>query len=259
MVPRGQKSAGLNLVNLPAGVSAIVSPETVNNYEVGLKTQFWDDRATFNIAGFWTDVSNYQGQISDFTSRLLTYITNAGSVRSRGIEIDLNVEPVDGLRLYFSGAFTDAIYKKYLKATLPIEGGPVNGQTFTCSATSCDLSGQPLTGVSKWALSVGGEYSVPVQIWSTDSEIYLGADVSYRSRYYSQASNSWSSLVPSHALVNLRAGVRAGDHWDVSVWARNLLDEKYFQTRGAGTFNTGTINALLGDPRTVGITARFTY
>ncbi|MEN3953302.1 TonB-dependent receptor [Iodidimonas sp. SYSU 1G8] len=257
---RGQKSSGLNLVNLPPGVSPVVAPETVNSYELGLKTQFLDDRATINVAAFWADVSNYQGQISDFTTRLLTYITNAGSVRSRGVEVDLKIQPTDGLSLYLSGAYTDAIYKKYLKASLPIEGGPVNGQTFTCIATSCDLSGQPLTGVSKWAFSAGGEYSLPIgQLWSLDSEVYLGADVSYRSKYYSQANNSYSSLVRSYEVVNLRAGIRAGDNWDVSLWVRNLLDKKYFQTRAAQAFNTGAVSSLLGDPRTFGITARFTY
>ncbi|WP_010545775.1 TonB-dependent receptor, partial [Sphingomonas elodea] len=62
-------------------------------------------------------------------------------------------------------------------------------------------------------------------------------------------------LVPSYDLVNARIGVRLDKgRLDLSVWARNLFDKRYFQTLSVA--NTGLVSAILGDPRTLGATLR---
>ena len=57
---RGNKSGGLNLTNLPAGVSPDVAPEKVDAFELGFKSQFLDRRVQLNLAGFYYDYSNQQ-------------------------------------------------------------------------------------------------------------------------------------------------------------------------------------------------------
>ena len=62
----GFKSAGINMNGLPLSggapvLSAVtVLPEKIDNFELGLKTQLFDRKATFNLAGFWTEIRNYQ-------------------------------------------------------------------------------------------------------------------------------------------------------------------------------------------------------
>ena len=43
--------------------AATVDPEKVDNYEVGLKTQFLDRRITLNLAGYWTEIGDYQATV----------------------------------------------------------------------------------------------------------------------------------------------------------------------------------------------------
>jgi iron complex outermembrane receptor protein len=72
---------------------------------------------------------------------------------------------------------------------------------------------------------------------------------------FTSESNSRFAKVPGYGLVNARIGIRSEDGlWDVSVWARNLTDKNYFNTLRAAT--TGLVQAILGEPRTVGATLR---
>ncbi|MFD2137859.1 hypothetical protein ACFSLT_26315 [Novosphingobium resinovorum] len=88
-----------------------------------------------------------------------------------------------------------------------------------------------------------------------DSEVYFGADYSYRSDFNTTASLSRYSLIPGYSLVNARIGVRALDGvLDIQLWARNLTDKLYYLSLSAG--NTGAVTGTLGDPRTYGVTLR---
>ncbi|WP_354293848.1 TonB-dependent receptor [Sphingomonas sp. 1185] len=255
---RGAKSPGLNLTNLPSGVDPIVRTETVDNFEVGLKSQFLDRRVTLNLAAYQTNVTDYQTTIVQQvigTNTYINYIANIPKVRSRGFEGDLAVRPADWLSLTGSIAYTDATYRDYPNGPTPVEalnptaanpgGSPVR-----------DFTGQRLAGVPKWAASVGGDVTRPI---GGGAEAYLHGDWSYRSSYYTVASNSRYGLVPGYGLVNARAGVRLGEdgRYDLSVWARNLFDKDYFQT--LNVVNYGLVSAILGDPGTYGATLKVRF
>ncbi|MDR6116095.1 MULTISPECIES: TonB-dependent receptor [unclassified Sphingomonas] len=255
---RGAKSPGLNLTNLPSGVDPIVRTETVDNFEVGLKSQFLDRRATLNLAAYQTNVTDYQTTIVQQvigTNTYINYIANIPKVRSRGFEGDLAVRPADWLSLTGSIAYTDATYRDYPNGPTPVEAlNPTAANPGGSPAR--DFTGQRLAGVPKWAASVGGDVTRPI---GGGAEAYLHGDWSYRSSYYTVASNSRYGLVPGYGLVNARAGVRLGEdgRYDLSVWARNLFDKDYFQT--LNVVNYGLVSAILGDPGTYGATLKVRF
>jgi iron complex outermembrane receptor protein len=248
---RGHKFGGLNLANIVTtgafAADPVIKPETIDSYELGVKTAWFAKKLTANLAAFWTDDSDYQTTVVDVDRNNQSYFTNVGKVRSRGFEADLRAAPAPWLSLYASGAFTDAKYVDYANAPCPIE---ISGQT------TCDLGGRSLPGVSKWAVSAGGEARQDVgSPLGRDSEVYFGADYSYRSNLNTTASLSRYSLIPGYSLVNARIGVRALDGaLDIQVWARNLTDKLYYQSLSAGT--TGAVTGTLGDPRTYGLTLK---
>lgn len=248
---RGHKFGGLNLANITTtGIYAadpVIKPETIDSYELGVKTAWFGNKLTANFAAFWTDDSDYQTTVVDVDRNNISYFTNVGKVRSRGIEADLRANPASWLSLYASGAYTDARYVSYPNSPCPTE---VTGQT------TCDLSGRRLPGVSKWAVSAGGEAHRAVgTVLNRDSEVYVGADYSYRSNYFTTANLSRYSQIPGYALLNARIGVRSLDGVvDIQVWARNLTDKLYYLSLSAAT--TGAITGTLGDPRTYGITVK---
>ena len=267
------KSGGINLSGLPLDAAgnpilsaATVRPESVAHYEIGLKTQFADRRATLNIAGFWTEIDDYQATVTNGQLGVLRgYLANAGKVRTRGVEIDSAFRPTKRLNLYANAAFTDARYVRFVDAPCPPElaGGSAAaaGQAVSLPGTpdgispaNCDISGQRLPGVSDWAFSYGAEYDVPLRIGSADGQFYIGYDGSYRSSFSSNPSPSAYTEVAGYALSNFRIGYKRGDRWNLFGWVRNAFDADYYDVLATQSGNTGLIIGQPGDPRTYGVT-----
>ncbi len=270
---RSYKSGGINLSGLPLDASntpilsaATVRPEKVNHYELGLKTQFLDRRVTLNLAGFWTEISEYQATVTNGQLGVLRgYLANAGKVRTRGIEFDSAFRPTSRFNLYANGAYTDAKYVRFVDAPCPPElsGGTTAtaGQTPSAPGTpggispqNCDISGQRLPGVSKWAFSYGAEYDLPAQVAGVSGQFYLGYDGSYRSTFSSNPSASAYTNINGYALSNFRLGFRADDGLNVFGWLRNAFDRNYFELLALQSGSTGLVVGQPGDPRTYGIT-----
>ncbi|MEC3910603.1 TonB-dependent receptor [Sphingobium sp. CR2-8] len=258
-----------NSVNYDAGT---VRPEGVHHYEIGLKTQFWDRRATFNLSAFRTDIKNFQATVNGGQfGTVRGYLANAEKVRSQGIEADFKIVASDRFTAYANGAYTDAKYKKFSNAPCPPElsGGTLQAATATpdysqpgvpgaLSPRQCDISGERLPGVSRWAASFGAEYNIPVKLLAKEGQAYLGVDGNYRSHWNSNASPSIYTEVKGYALTNFRAGFR-GDGFDVFGWVRNAFDVDYIENLQVAPGNTGLIAGQVGDPQTWGGTIKFSF
>ena len=267
------KPGGVNLNGVPNDalgqpILAVgsVAPESVNHYEAGLKSELWDRRATFNMAIFRTDISDYQALVVNGQIGVLRgYLANADAVRTQGLEWDINLAPSERFTTYLSGAFTDAKYRRFTDAPCPPEfsgGGSAGpGEVPSPPATpggispaNCDISGQRLPGVSKWALSYGFEANTPLGLLGTNGEAFFGFDGNYRSNFSSNPTPSIYTRVDGYGLANFRLGYRVEDGFQIYGWLRNAFDEEYFEQLAVPGGNTGLIVGQPGDPRTYGLT-----
>ncbi len=273
---RSFKTGGVNLNGVPSRADgtaqldvAVIKPEKVNHFELGLKSQFWDRRATLNLAAFWTIIDDFQASVISNVSGsnvLRGYLANADRVRTRGIEADFSIRPSDRFSAYTSGAYTDATFRKFANAPCPPElaGGGTGtpaGPAATPGANSpanCDVSGSWLPGVSKWAASWGAEYNLPATVLGREGQTYFGYDANYRSKFSSNASRSIYTDVSGYSIHNFRLGFRT-DTFDIFGWVRNAFDEKYFESLAVTPGNTGLISAQLPDPRTFGGTVKISF
>jgi len=271
------KTGGINQNGLPtdsAGnpilAAGSIRPESVNHWEAGIKAQFLDRRATFNLAAFRTTISDYQATVSNGQLGVLRgYLANADKVRSQGFEADFSIQPSERFNAYANAAYTDAKYLKFVDAPCPPElaGGSAiqPGQTPSApgtpggiSAANCDISGQRLPGVSEWSFSYGAEANVPVTLLDRDGQAYVAVDGNYRSSFSSNPSPSIYSWVDGYALTNFRAGFRTGD-LDIFGWVRNAFDVEYFEQLNFGPGNSGLVVGQPGDPRTFGGTVKLSF
>jgi len=179
------------------------------------------------------------------------YLANAEKVRVRGAEFDGSARVGSHLSLYGAAAYTDGRYITFKDAPPPLEdtGGP----QFE------DISGSLLPGISKWALSLGGEATKRSTLAGRAGEYFVAVDTSYRSSFSSSPTYSKYMVVPAYALVNARVGFRVTGGWTLSAWTRNLFDAHYFDLLTAAPGNTGLIVGQPGDPRTAGVTLRFSF
>ncbi len=245
---RGAKSGGLNLSVLPAGVEGRVKAETVDAFELGLKSQWFDRTLTVNLAAFQSNVRDYQTVVFDAPpGSLITYqyVGTIPKVRSRGLEADVSWQPSQWLSFSASGTYLDPKYLDYANAVQ----APENAD----QGPSQDLTGHRLAGSSKYSYSLSADASQPLGVGEWIG--YAHADFAYRSSFFTTISNSRYSLVDGYGLLNGRVGIRSDDRrWDLSVWARNLTDKQYFQTLNVG--NAGSSTGIIGEPRTYGLTLR---
>ncbi|MFN3232907.1 MAG: TonB-dependent receptor [Alphaproteobacteria bacterium] len=115
---RGFRSGGFN--GRCASFSACVTPydpETVDNFEIGLKSDWFDNTLRFNVAAFYTNYKDKQEEVITPSPDGLateTTVQNAASVDLKGFEIELQALPTDWLNLYGSLGFLDADYKEYV-------------------------------------------------------------------------------------------------------------------------------------------------
>ncbi|AZC28220.1 TonB-dependent receptor [Pseudomonas chlororaphis subsp. piscium] len=251
----GEKSGGVNLAvgSAPtAGAdSLLIGTERANNAELGFKSTLWDKRLQLNANLFWTQVNGYQTNAYDANNRV-QYLTNAGSVRSRGVEFESTLIPLRGLTLNFNGSYNDVRYLSYKDAPCPPEVSLRPG-----APASCDLSGHQVVGASKWIGNANGEYK-----WNLDNglEPYVTGSYAFRSKAVGTVEDSDYGQIPSYAVVNLSTGLRGNyeqGQWDVSLWLKNAFDKTYYTTLWSG--GNGGYEGLLGTPRTLGVTGRYDF
>ncbi|WPO99691.1 TonB-dependent receptor [Pseudomonas sp. HR96] len=251
----GEKSGGVNLAvgSAPtAGAdSLLVGGERANDAELGLKSTLWDRRLQLNANLFWTQVNGYQTNAYDAANRV-SYLTNAGSVRSRGLELDSTLIPIRGLTLNINGTYNDVRYLSYKDAPCPPEVSERPG-----APTSCDLSGHQVVGASKWVTNANAEYK-----WNLANglEPYVTGSYSFRTHAVGTVEDSSYAQLPSYAVVNLSTGLRGNlgqGQWDTSIWLKNAFDKTYYTTLWNAP--NGGYEGLLGSPRTLGVTARYDF
>ena len=237
-------------------------PEDVDSYEIGLKSDLLDHRVRLNLAGYIMDRDGSQVDISSIQpfngsnfNNLVT-INAPGTTKIRGIEADLTVNPIEGLTLNASYAYT------YTRIPLiPI--------TYTAGGVSTTVNQQfYIVFTPRNAASGSIDYALPV---AGDTRLRFHLDGNYAQS--TQAFDQFATHNDASFLVNGRvslADIRlsdAGQKVTFSVWARNLFDEQHVYRRdpsnslpGAPTTSvtTGSVNNVLGDygnfnaPRTYG-------
>ncbi len=253
---KGYKPVGVNLGGLPtlAGQPilelAVIRPEEVNHYEIGVKTSPFKN-SILNFTLFNSDIKDFQTQVQAAELGVNRgYLANAEKVRVRGAELDASI--VANKNLTFNGAlsYTEGIYVKFTNAPLPLEetGSPVAFK---------DVSGTDLPGVSRWTGTLGGEYSETGKFFGNSGKFFLALDSYARSSFSSSASASKYLVVPGYALFNGRIGFRASEGLSVHFWGRNLLNKDYYEQLLPAGGNSGQYAAVVGDQRTYGITLRY--
>jgi iron complex outermembrane receptor protein len=254
--PVGVNVAGLPTISgQPATDLAVIKPEDVKHFEIGVKTAP-SSNSTFNVTFYNMDIDDYQTNVqSPELGVNRGYIANAEKVNVKGVEIDANIKANKHFSFYGALAYTDGKYVTFTNAPLPLEetGATVEGVQVAFK----DISGGELPGISKWTTSIGGEFITPVRFVKQAGNFFVAFDTYYRSDFSSSPSPSAFLNINEYALLNARAGFRASKGISLSLWARNLLDKNYYEQLLPAGGNAGHYAGVLGDPRTYGVTLRY--
>lgn len=259
---KSYKPIGVNVAGLPTppagqtlGDLAVIKPEDVNHYEIGIKTSPFKN-SILNLTFFNTEIKDFQTNVQAAELGVNRgYLANADKVRVRGAEMDASFVFSQHLTVNAAATYTDGKYVKFTNAPFPLEetGTTVGGVQVAYK----DVSGTDLPGASKWAGSLGGELSDNAKFFGNAGKIFLAIDSYARSEFSSSPSASKYLVVPGYAIFNARLGFRTSQGLSVQFWGRNLLDKNYFEQLLPAGGNAGHYAAVLGDQRTYGVTLKY--
>lgn len=234
VITRGYKGPGFNTIGVDPSVQEkqFVGPEVPTNYELGLKSVLFGGTTRLNITGFYTEFKDYQAQFVDFTNSAVgqLLVKNAGALNTYGLEVEVNTVPVDGLSINGGVSYINAKYEDFLQPCYP-------GQTEAqgCFDSVTDADGIDLANSPRWTFAVDARYEFPL---SSNLRGFVGTD------YYWRDSTNFSTVadprtaIDAYGVLGAKVGiVGPDDKWRVSLWGKNLLDERFSTSIGEHSAN----------------------
>jgi iron complex outermembrane receptor protein len=241
----------ITVPNFTANPDTSFGGEFADSYEVGVKSQLFDNSLQLNATAFHQTFTDFQLNTFVGTAFIVETIPE---VKSIGVDMDFLYFPpmVDGLTLQGGVTFTETQFSDFEAADL------TNPSRFPSLAR---LPEARMAFAPKWSSSLAATYEHDL---TEGLQMRSNVSVKYTSSY-----NTGSDLHPiknqdGFALVNGRIGIGSPDErWTVELWGQNLTDEDYLQVAFNGPFQVDETNdaisvydAFLGAPRTYGITLR---
>ena len=240
----GFKAGGFNLDATAAagGASPQFAAETNDAVEIGLKSQFLDDRVRANLAVWDYDLENFQ--VLEFTGvQFKTF--NVPTASSQGAEIELATSFSEHLDLNFGYTYADSAYPD------DCDGGLSDGPPQVSTLCGALMTNSPLNtatlgfdyqdNMGNLAYFLAGNYRW-VDDRRTSTQPRLDLDV-----------------MESQGMLNLRAGIGTEDgRWTLELWGANLTDERIRNVTFNIPLRVGARGSFLAAPRTYGLTLRTT-
>ena len=190
-------------------------PETAHSVELGLKSQWLDERLVLNAALFQADYERLQVIVRE-TFNPQTY--NGGSARVRGAEVEMAWLPGGGWRSTFALGYMDAGYRR-LSASVLNNATPI-------------LPGYRLANTPRLGFSLGLSRVQQVGRWGT---LTPRIDWSYHGEQFNDAINTPQLVQKPYHLLSAAVRFDGSDgRWEADLWLRNLTARRNLLTGNSG-------------------------
>jgi iron complex outermembrane receptor protein len=241
----GYRSGGQNL-RLNGTADLDFDPETVDEFEAGFKGDLLDNRVRLNLAAFTNTVKDAQRSIIVVVGAgNATVVQNAAEMSNSGVELEATVIPADGWTLQASAAVIDTSYDSYVDAGV-------------------DVSDRHIIGVPESEFALAATYERSLSF----ANFLARLDYAWRDSYFnnelapsspaSTAALQDAITAPASDVLNARLGLSFENGWDISVWGRNVLDDRSKLT-GLYLGNFGYVSGRFREPATYGVTASYKF
>ena len=251
----GFKSGGTNTDRIPAAFSQVFGAEKSDSFEAGLKLVLPEQNLRVNLALHYTTIEDFQSNAFTGTGFNLR---NAGELEAKGGELEVAWAPVAGLALSGAYIYNDTEFKDFEQANCWVAapfltGTPDPGRRNPGDAF-CDRSGFRTQANPEHTVLLSATLS---HSFSDNLSGYVHADYNHRSSFFMDANIDPLKRQDGFGLLNARAGIvlEALD-LDVSLWARNLLDEDWHGAVFDVPLQDGKLASYLRETRTYGVTLR---
>lgn len=259
---RGYRAGGI--VNRAPFDYRTFGPEKLDDYEMGVKTSFEGTvSGTFNVTGFYNDLTNQQIQIGfdPVGGRSpTTGIVNAGKSRVYGAEVEASLIPMEDLVFNLSYTYLDAEIRKI---------DDIETQDPLWQARSGQIGkGSPILQTPDNQVNLSAYYTLPLDAEYGSVTLgltYVYIDNQYTNYLYTDPrilaiyGQDYGKLASIDLLnVSVDWDDVIGLPVDLSLFATNVTDEEYYAYH-AGLGSNGLETAVLGQPRMYGMRVRYRF
>ncbi|WP_380873991.1 hypothetical protein ACFB49_45090 [Sphingomonas sp. DBB INV C78] len=191
-------------------------PESLTSYEIGIKSQFLNNRVRANFAAYFNDYKDLQ--VNNFVNGVQAF-NNAGKAEIPGFELEVDARPTDWLTLSGNVGYSDFKYKEFV----------LNGVDIADIAKPAYLS--------NWTTRLSAQVDLP-EIGSNGGTPFARIDARWRSD--SNIVNPLPAdpvladlaVTKAYWLVDGRIGISSleigGGSFDLSFYGQNLFNERYY-------------------------------
>lgn len=247
---KGDKAGGVDATYTGNATSASpaqaqFAPERAESFEAGLKGLILGGKLDYALTVYNTTFTNLQ--TSAFVGTTL-FVTNVGRARTRGVELEAHTRPVSGLSIDATANYQDAKYLSFPNAPCTVGQTPLPpAPPAPCSQ---DLSGAPTPFNSKVSGSFGVSYQVPI----ANYRVLGGWSLVGRSRYNTSTNNDPLGVQKALLTLDVHLDVKPdGGPWTLSLFGRNVTDEKYKEYSVAAPLIRGGFNTYLSRGAQIGL------
>jgi iron complex outermembrane receptor protein len=240
----GFKGGGVNPRPFVPSQVVPFGPESIDAYEVGAKTELFDRHIRLNLAAFYNDYKDIQLTITNGYGGfpLSALPLNAGTAHVKGVELETEAHPVDGLEMDLSASYLDFRYVSLTPAAV------ISGIGYGMST--------PFTPSTE--LNAGIQYEF--QTHALGGSFTPRLDANYQGHFYTNAANGPLNYTQSRTLVNGRLTWRAdAGGWEAALSGTNLLNKYYYLNTFDITAEAGIATATPAPPRMWMVSAKHTF
>jgi len=226
---RGFRAGGISQLSSDPSQPPLFAfkPEHSDNYEIGSKNTFFNNRLRVNVALFYSLVNNVQVPTLDI-SDLLVVTKNAGKLSSKGAEVEVVTTLLKGLDVFYNFGYTHA---RYTSLVVP-----------NSDSTSVNLKGNHQVYTPDVTSMLALQYAYPL---SKVAKLVARGEWRYLGDQYFDLANQIEQK--GYSTFNARLGVST-KWFDAFLWGSNLADKHYIDY----AYDFGASH--LGNPRTYGVT-----
>jgi len=207
---RGYKGPAYNVFFNQTALQVLpLSPETSNDFEIGVKSLTWNSRLQFTLTAFDTQYHNYQAnEATTVLGTPVTNLINAGSVSSKGFEGDLRARLTSQLTVFATASRINAVIDE-----------------FNLAAGTPSYNGQPLPFAPRFKEDAGAEYKFPLQ---DKMDLSFASDYSYQTKQQYQITQTPDTVQPGYGIWNGSITLaKLSEGWRVSLLGKNLANTHY--------------------------------
>jgi iron complex outermembrane receptor protein len=217
-------------------------PETATVYELGFKWLGAGERIRLNGAIFHTDYQDVQIEVND---GIAPVTRNAAEADIDGFELELTAIPADGWLVQAGIGYLDAEYT-----------GLDPSQNFTTDLLSLNQDSQ-LVNTPEWSYNLGVQYAFN---FTGGGQLITRADLSYIDDHFKDALNFPQLTQDSYSLVDAYITyLPQQSNWELSLFGKNLSDERYIVSGFANGLSQGPATTHLGRPREWGLSLKYRF